>query len=124
MNSVPLSVTVKVLRAGALIHAFAHKIAVAFGIQTVAPPDARARRLADDFWLVEDGQRQNPARVLQSYEPAASRLAAGQRGDLLDEFGPSVGDRESHPARQGHPGLPEECVGFSEFRAPLGEARP
>ena len=48
--------------------------------------------------------RQNPARVLQSYEPAASRLAAGQRGDLLDEFCPSVGDRESHPARQGHPG--------------------
>src|SRR5262249_55551128 len=46
------------LRAGALVHAFAHKIAGAFGIQTVAPPDARARRLADDFWLVEDGQRQ------------------------------------------------------------------
>src|SRR5260221_13193540 len=37
MNSVPLSVTVKVLRAGALIPSFAHKIAVAFGIQTVAP---------------------------------------------------------------------------------------
>src|SRR5215831_6318656 len=43
------------LRAGALIHAFTHKIAVAFGIETVAPPDARARRLADDFRLVEEG---------------------------------------------------------------------
>src|SRR6202043_3932240 len=30
------------LRAGALIHAFAHKIAVALRIQAVAPPDARA----------------------------------------------------------------------------------
>jgi hypothetical protein len=33
------------LRAGALIHAFAYKIAVAIGIQTVAAPDAPAGRL-------------------------------------------------------------------------------
>src|SRR5215475_6577899 len=63
------------LCAGALNHAFAQKIAVAFGIQTVAPPDARAGRLADDFRLVEYGQRQHPARVLQSHEPSAPRLA-------------------------------------------------
>ena len=107
-----------------MIHAFAYEIAVAIGIQAVAPPDARAGRLADDFRLVEEGQRQHPARVFECHEPSASRLAAGQRGHLVDEFGPCVGDCEGHPARQGDPGLPEECVGFAEFRAPLGEARP
>ena len=60
-------------------------------------------RLADDFRLVEDGQRRHPARVLQSHEPAASRLAAGQHGDLVDEVGPCVRDREGHPARVGYP---------------------
>jgi len=48
-------------RAGARRHRFAHKIAVALGIQTVAPPDARALGLADNFRLVKDGQRQHPA---------------------------------------------------------------
>ena len=84
-----------------------------------SPPDARAGRLADDFRLVEDGQRQHPARVLQSHEPAASCLAAGQRSDLVDELGPFVGDREGHPQRVGYPGCAEENVGIAEIRASL-----
>ena len=112
------------LRAGASIHALLDEIAVAVGIKAVAPPDARARRLADDFRLVEDRQRQDPARVLQRHEPAASRLAAGQRGHLVDELGACVGDRERHPERVGYPGRAEENVGIAEIRAALREALP
>src|SRR5690242_5601623 len=83
------------LRTSALIHAFADKIAVALRIQAIAPPDARARRLANDLWLVKDRQRHNPGRVLQSYKASATRLAAGERTDLLDELGAFVRHRES-----------------------------
>src|SRR5215471_10259849 len=106
------------------MHTFRDKIAVALRIQAVAPAEVRAGRLTDDLRLVEDRQRQQPARVFQSHEPAASWLAACQRGHLVDEFGPGRGDREGHPARVGYSGLAEERVRIAETRPPLRQALP
>src|SRR6185437_1602306 len=92
------------LRAGAFIHALLHEVARALRMEAVAPPHACAGRLADDFRLVEDGQRHDPARVPQSDEPAAPRLAAGERDHSIDEFGAGVGDSEGHPERVWYPG--------------------
>ena len=106
------------------VHGFLHKVAGAVGIETIAPPDARAGRLTEDFRLVEDGQRYDPAGVLQRDEAAAPCLAVGQRGDFIDELGPCVGDREGHPERVGYPGCAKENVGIAEIYAPSRQPLP
>jgi hypothetical protein len=112
------------LRAGALIHAFLHELADALGIQTIAPPDAGAGRLADDCRLMKNGQGRHPGRVLQSHEPAASRFAVGQCGHLRDEFGSCVSHSEGHSERIGYPGRAEENARIAEIRATLRETLP
>src|SRR5262249_7384028 len=68
------------LRARAFIHSLRDKVALALREQAVAPPDVRAGWLADDLRLMEDRERQHPARIDQADEPALSGLAAGECG--------------------------------------------
>ena len=111
-------------RAGAGIAGFPDKVAGAAGIQQKAPPQPRAGRLADDFGLVEDRHRHQPARVLQRHKTAASWRTACQRRHLVEELGPGRGDREGHPLRVGHVCVTEEHVGIAEIGAPPRQALP
>ena len=74
------------LIAGALIHGFLDPCAFALGKEPIAPPDQGSWRLAEDFRLLEDRQRDHPGRVPQSEKSAASRAAVGEVGDLIEEF--------------------------------------
>ena len=92
------------LLAGALIHGFLHHIAVALGIEPVAPPDRQCLAAGSrTSGCVEDRQRDHPVRVLQGQKPAASRAAVGEVGDLIEDFLAGRRDRECHPARVGDP---------------------
>ena len=68
-------------------------------MEPIAPPNISSWRLIKDFRLLEDRQRDHPGRVPQSEEAAASRAAAGEVDDLVEEFLAFRCDRESHPAR-------------------------
>src|SRR5262249_55648782 len=86
--------------------------------QTVAPPDTRALGLADNLRLVKDGQRQHPARVLQCHEPAESRLASGQRGNLIDEFGSRAVTVKVTHSESGIRAVPKKTSGLPQSLRP------
>src|SRR5262249_35700238 len=112
------------LLAAAFIHGFVKPIAVALGVEPVAPPDGCAWRLAEDFRLVEDRQLTDPVQMLKTQKPAASRVAAGELSHLIEELLARRSDRERHPARVGYAGDAEERVWIAESFVRLSQAIP
>src|SRR4029077_20587572 len=102
------------LLACALIHGLWIEVAFLLRKEPIAPPDKCTWRLAEDFRLLEDRQRDHPVRIFQSQEPAASRVAVGQIGDLIEELRAGRGHGERYPARIGDPVVTKECIRISE----------